>query len=98
MSVSGVCRDDLTPAVAGADAPSAADPPPGDPPAPDSVVEVMEEGGAAPVSGVPPSCEMVALSPRFCRKEGLTNLMNLPHRIAKVSCLIVPKAKLIWIP
>ena len=57
VSVSGVSRDDLTPAVAGAEPPSAADPPAGDPPAPDSVVEVMlKEGGAAPVSGVPPSC------------------------------------------
>ena len=56
VSVSGVSRDDLTPAVAGVDPPSAADPPAGDAPAPDAVVEVMEEGGAAPVSGVPPSC------------------------------------------
>ena len=74
MSVSGVSRDDLTPTVAGADPPSAADPLAGDPPAPDSVVEVMEEGGAAPVSGVPPSCADGGLISEILSEERFNQL------------------------
>jgi len=71
---SGVSHDDPVPADVVADPPSAVDPSAEDPPVPDAVVVVLDEGSVAPVASVPSSVsDSFVLDDRFNQLDELAS-------------------------